>query len=139
MPTGGGHDGKKHAFVPKDTIVQIHFQRLHQSKDIFGPDADEFKPERWASDKSPGFWDYLPFSGGPRVCVGRKYSPTSLSCGSVDPFATEQYAQMEVSYTLVRLLQEFSSIECRDPEPWLEQIGISATNGNGAKVCLTPA
>ena len=58
---------------------------------------------------------------------------------NIDSDATEQYALMEVSYTLVRLLQEFSGIESRDPDPWLEQIGISATNGNGAKVSLTPA
>ena len=46
---------------------------------------------------------------------------------------------MEVSYTLVRLLQEFSSIESRDPEPWSEQLGIAYTNANGAKLSLKPA
>lgn len=53
--------------------------------------------------------------------------------------AKEHFALVEVSYTLVRLLQEFSGIESREPDLWLEQIGISSTNGNGAKVCLTPA
>ena len=52
---------------------------------------------------------------------------------------SEQYALMEVSYTLVRLLQEFKDIESRDPEPWLEKIGVLYTNGNGAKVSLTSA
>lgn len=46
---------------------------------------------------------------------------------------------MEVSYTLVRLLQEFSGIESRDPEPWSEQLGIAYTNANGAKLSLKPA
>ncbi len=46
---------------------------------------------------------------------------------------------MEVSYTLVRLLQEFSSIESRDPEPWSEQLGVTFSNANGAKMTLTPA
>ena len=46
---------------------------------------------------------------------------------------------MEVSYTLVRLLQEFEDIDARDPEPRLEKIGLSNTNGNGAKVSLRSA
>lgn len=74
LPTGGGSDRKSHVFVPKGTIVHINTQRLQRRKDIYGPDADEFKPERWASAKSLGHWDYAPFSGGPRVCIGRKSS-----------------------------------------------------------------
>ena len=46
---------------------------------------------------------------------------------------------MEVSYTLIRLLQEFKDIESRDAELWLERIGVTYTNGNGAKVSLIPA
>ena len=79
LPTGGGPDRKSHVFVPKGTIVQINTQRLHRRKDIYGPDADEFKPERWASAKSLGYWDYAPFSGGPRVCVGRKSSHMNIA------------------------------------------------------------
>lgn len=121
LPTGGGPDKKSNVFVPKGTFVQINTQRLQRREDVYGPDAEEFKPERWASAKSLGHWDYAPFGGGPRVCIGQKF------------------ALVEVSYTLVRLLQEFSGIESREPNPWLEQVGISSTNGNGAKVCLTPA
>ena len=43
---------------------------------------------------------------------------------------------MKVFYTMVRLLQEFQSIESRDPDPWLEHFGISYTNVNGAKVAF---
>ena len=86
-----------------------------------------------------GYWDYQPFSGGPRICIGRKSSHMILACMSIDSPATEKFALAEVSYTLVRLLQEFSSIESGDPDPWVEHIGIASTNGNGAKVCLTPA
>lgn len=46
---------------------------------------------------------------------------------------------MEVSYTLIGLLREFRDIQCRDSEPWLEKIGVSYTNGNGAKVAFVPA
>ena len=84
LPTGGGPDRKSPVFVPKNTIVQINTQSLHRRKDIYGPDADEFKPERWASAKSLSYWDYAPFSGGPRICIGRKSSHTILACMIID-------------------------------------------------------
>lgn len=139
LPTGGGPDRKSRVFVPKGTIVQINTQRFQRRPEAYGPDAEEFKPERWASAKSIGYWDYLPFSGGPRICIGRKSSHIMSACINIDLPATEKYALAEVSYTLVRLLQEFSSIKSGDPDPWVESIGIASTNGNGAKVCLTPA
>ena len=45
---------------------------MHRRTDYYGPDADEFKPERWEVLR-PG-WEYLPFNGGPRICIGRKSS-----------------------------------------------------------------
>jgi len=36
-------------------------------------------------------------------------------------FCIEQFALTEASYTTVRLMQEFESIESRDSEPWTEQ------------------
>jgi cytochrome P450 len=44
---------------------------MHRRKDIYGTDADEFRPERWETLRP--HWGYLPFSGGSRVCVGREY------------------------------------------------------------------
>jgi cytochrome P450 len=37
---------------------------MHRNKDIWGPDAEAFIPERWERRKA-GF-EYLPFNGGPR-------------------------------------------------------------------------
>lgn len=71
IPCGGGPDGKSPVFVPKGNFVQINTYALHRRQDIYGADANEFKPERWAYLK-PMSWTYLPFSAGPRVCIGRK-------------------------------------------------------------------
>ena len=54
-------------FVPKDTPVFVSIQASNKNPDIWGPDADEWKPERWltslpgsvADAKMPGVYSNL--------------------------------------------------------------------------------
>jgi len=121
IPLGGGPDGKSPIFIPKGGVVAYSLYTMHRREDIYGPDALEFRPERWAPEEGlrPG-WGYLPFNGGPRICVG------------------QQFALTEASYTIVRLLQEFKGIEDRDGTPWIEQLGLTVASANGVKVAMTP-
>lgn len=44
---------------------------------LYYPDPYAFKPERWLAgngDSPPPAFSYIPFSGGPHVCIGRRYS-----------------------------------------------------------------
>ncbi|CAF9934749.1 MAG: hypothetical protein HETSPECPRED_009343 [Heterodermia speciosa] len=116
LPQGGGDDGKSPVFVAAGTLVIFHFMSLHRRKDLWGDDADEFRPERWQDEKAS--WNFLPFGGGPRNCIG------------------QQFALTEASYTVVRLLQEFSGIESRDAQPWTESVGVTCTSANGAKIAM---
>lgn len=45
---------------------------MHRRTDFYGPDANEFRPERWEENGKRG-WEYLPFNGGPRICLGREF------------------------------------------------------------------
>lgn len=119
LPVGGGPDGESPVFVPKGREVLFSLHAMHRDPEVYGPDADEYRPERWA-DLRPG-WAYLPFNGGPRVCIG------------------QQFALTEAGYTIVRLLQEFEGIESRDPYPLVEGLTLTLSSGNGTKVALTPA
>ncbi|KAI4151098.1 MAG: hypothetical protein LQ340_003693 [Diploschistes diacapsis] len=94
LPVGGGEDGKSPVFVRKGQQVDYSVHVMHRLKSLWGEDADEFKPERWAGRK-PG-WEYLPFNGGPRICIG------------------QQFAITEASYVIVRLLQRFDAVENLD-------------------------
>ena len=69
---------------------------MHHRPDIWGPDVEEFKPERWVGRK-PG-WEFLPFNGGPRICLG------------------QQFALTEAGYVIVRLLQSFDRVEAMDAD-----------------------
>jgi cytochrome P450 len=70
LPTGGGSDGTKPIAVKKGQTINICAYAMQRRKDLWGEDAMEFKPERWETRKKD--WTFLPFSGGPRTCMGRK-------------------------------------------------------------------
>jgi cytochrome P450 len=85
---------------------------MHRRKDLWGEDADVFRPERFESRK-PG-WEFLPFNGGPRICIG------------------QQFALTEASYVLVRLLQRFDKIEAVPAElslPTTSELTITSSPG----------
>jgi cytochrome P450 len=123
LPHGGGPSETSPIFIPKGTLVLYSIYGMHRRPDIYGEDADEFNPSRWldnehsSSPLRPG-WGYLPFSGGPRVCIG------------------QQFALTEVSYIVVRILQSFKELESRDDEPWREKLTIICSNLGGCKVAL---
>ncbi|KJX98996.1 cytochrome P450 alkane hydroxylase like protein [Zymoseptoria brevis] len=126
LPVGGGPSGLAPIFIPKGGVVSWNVYAMHRRKDIYGPDAEDFTPERWLDDPETGKkglrpgWGYLPFNGGPRVCLG------------------QQFALTEASYATVRLCQAFSGIASRDPEEWKEFLMLNCVSLNGAKVKLTP-
>lgn len=78
LPVGGGPDGSHPVFIPKGHIVTYSVYSMHRRKDFWGDDADIFRPERWEENPKHG-WDYLPFNGGPRICLGRMYPSFFLS------------------------------------------------------------
>lgn len=70
LPTGGGPDGKSPVAVRKGQTLNLCVYAMQRRADLWGEDVLEFKPERWEKRKSD--WTFLPFSGGPRTCLGRK-------------------------------------------------------------------
>ena len=47
LPRGGGPDGKAPLFVKKGTNFNLWIYAMQHRKDLWGEDADEFRPERW--------------------------------------------------------------------------------------------
>ncbi|XP_053669319.1 cytochrome P450 4c21-like [Anopheles marshallii] len=63
--------------IPKGSVFLFHFYALHRRKDVWGPTADEFDPDRFLhGGRHP--YAHLPFSGGPRGCIGYRYAMMSL-------------------------------------------------------------
>jgi cytochrome P450 len=70
LPTGGGKDRDQPIAIMKGETVGYSAYVMHRRKDIWGEDADEWRPARWEGRKLG--WEWIAFSGGPRVCLGRK-------------------------------------------------------------------
>ena len=129
LPVGGGSDGKSPLFIPAHTTVQWVAWAIHRRPDIWGPDSETFSPERWTDGslekRVQRDWAYIPFNGGPRVCIG------------------QQYALTEAAYTVVRLVQEFRGglvIEEKEKEkPWLEMLTLTCAISGGVKIGLLRA
>ncbi|CZR64621.1 related to cytochrome P450 CYP4/CYP19/CYP26 subfamilies [Phialocephala subalpina] len=125
LPTGGGEDGRSPVLVRKGEDVAVCVYSLHRRTDLYGSDADVFRPERWqngALDHVEKSYGYLPFHGGRRVCPGR------------------QFALAEASYTIVRLLKAFPMLslpaETTFPEIGMEKqiLGLTLASGDGCFV-----
>ena len=118
LPLGGGPNGTSPVYIRAGTLLATSFYTLHRLPSIWGSDAAEFKPDRWYNIK-PKPWEFVPFGGGPRACVG------------------QQKALMEASYVVVRVLQEYSKIESRDETEWTGHVQMTSKSANGCKVSLT--
>ncbi|KAK5127183.1 hypothetical protein LTR85_008544 [Meristemomyces frigidus] len=119
LPTGGGKDQQSPILVEEGTLVLVPLYCLHRHSDFWGADADNFVPERWDTVK-PGY-AYLPFLAGVRKCLGWEFAVNTAA------------------YVLVRLVQQFPELETGDCRPWAEELGLTMTSANGARVILRTA
>ncbi|KAF8893053.1 cytochrome P450 monooxygenase pc-3 [Infundibulicybe gibba] len=97
--------GQRPLYVPAHTEVLYSVTLMHRRKDLWGPDALVFDPDRFIDARlgkylTPNPFIFLPFNAGPRICLG------------------QQFAYHEISFFLVRLLQQFSRFSlARDAQP----------------------
>ena len=84
LPVGGGQARNAPIYIEKGDIVGYNVYAMHRRTDIWGADAHTFRPERWAENPPRG-WEYLPFNGGPRICLGREPPFSGLYHRSVIP------------------------------------------------------
>lgn len=78
VPPGPGVEIAGHHF-PQGTVLSVPAYTMHHSKEIWGKDADEFRPERWDTVTERQRGAFIPFSYGPRSCVGRNVAEMELA------------------------------------------------------------
>ena len=79
LPKGGGVNGEDPIYLAKDSRVLISTYGMQMRSDIWGHDPEKFSPERWAGRKAG--YEFVPFAGGPRKCIGRNFALVSTNDG----------------------------------------------------------
>ncbi|KAM0821787.1 hypothetical protein ACQ4PT_071949 [Festuca glaucescens] len=69
---------------PAGVALMLPVLCVHHDKELWGADADEFRPERFAQGISKASADapaFFPFGWGPRVCVGQNFALLEAKMG----------------------------------------------------------
>ncbi|KAJ2904299.1 Benzoate 4-monooxygenase 3 [Zalerion maritima] len=65
-------------FFPAGTVLSVPTYTIHHDKGIWGEDAEDFRPERWENVTTRQKNAFIPFSFGPRACIGRNVAEMEL-------------------------------------------------------------
>ncbi|EJD51740.1 cytochrome P450, partial [Auricularia subglabra TFB-10046 SS5] len=109
----------KHHYLPPNSFISYSVYIMHRRKDLWGPDADKFDPDRFLDERlqkylTPNPFIFLPFNAGPRICLG------------------QQFAYNEMSFFLVRLLQAISDVKLApDSQPQESRPPLEWAHGEG--------
>lgn len=102
--------------IPKGTLLAVCIQAMHRDpnvwKDPMRFDPDRFLPENFSKMKPSS---YLPFSGGPRNCIGPNFAMMSMKC---------------VLATFLRRYKTFCSYKTVDSIACKADIMLRAYDGN---------
>ncbi|KIX01993.1 uncharacterized protein Z518_07932 [Rhinocladiella mackenziei CBS 650.93] len=80
VPEGGASIAGR--YFPAKTEVGVNSWVAHANQRIFGPDAGDFRPERWleSPERAPEMNKYiLTFGAGSRTCIGKNISLLEIS------------------------------------------------------------
>ncbi|KAJ5155169.1 hypothetical protein N7492_007972 [Penicillium capsulatum] len=99
LPRGGGPDRLAPVGVRANTRIIYSTMLMQRDPDLYDDpesknhfDPGKWIPDRWVSGWSPRPWHFIPFNGGPRICIG------------------QQFATIEMGYTIIRILQAYERI-----------------------------
>ncbi|KAF7953779.1 uncharacterized protein EAE97_001178 [Botrytis byssoidea] len=102
------------AVIDESDQIELKYDCMQKDKDIWGDDASEFNPDRMV--RLEHSWKFIPFSGGRRTCPAQRNTYTDMT------------------YSLVRMVQEFKTIHNRDD--CLEYV-MTKSSRNGVKVAFS--
>ena len=117
LPRGGGPDGNAPVFVPQGTTVYSLTYHIHHDQDIWGQDANIFRPERWGEGYKAAS-EFVPFLIGPRICPA------------------QQQVLVQATYFLFRIVREFEWIKNRDQVEDIELQRMVIESRRGVMIAL---
>lgn len=149
--TLSGLPGQPEIGCLKDDVVVYSTLAMQRRKDLYPPVSDKFadpalfSPERW-DHWSPKPWQFVPFNGGPRICVGQNFAVSLISPALaartrvISRLKPLIFQMTEMAYCMVRLLQKFDRVEYRgDWHAQCHKAEIVGCPGDGVPVAFHEA
>lgn len=153
-----GGPGRPDIVVLEGDVVVYSTLAMQRRRDLYPPelaggaaDPGVFCPERWEG-WTPKAWNYVPFNGGPRICVGQNFAMTEMAFTRMFPslFLSLLLVEVEVDWltvgvvslglTVVRLLQKYERLEYRgDWHAQFHKAEIVGAPGHGVPVAFFEA
>ncbi|XP_059619150.1 probable cytochrome P450 4s3 [Phlebotomus argentipes] len=96
--------------APPGVTLSVQTYILHHDPEIF-PEPNVFKPERFLDSENMHPYAYVPFSAGPRNCIGQKF------------------AMLEMKKTLAKLLRHFEFLPVDAKPILLAELILKSDNG----------
>ncbi|CAK1552460.1 unnamed protein product [Leptosia nina] len=102
--------------IPKGTTMVFNILGLHRNPKFWGEDVELFNPDRFLNDL-PHPAAYIPFSYGPRNCIGYKYGMLSLKSLLATMVSRYEFLPSPVSETFRLefkvMLKEYNNFQIR--------------------------
>ncbi|KAL1491450.1 hypothetical protein ABEB36_012048 [Hypothenemus hampei] len=98
--------------IPKDTTISLFIYGINRDKDIY-ENPDEFQPDRFLDTNTLSRFPYafIPFSAGPRNCMGQKY------------------AMLEMKSVISKVVRNFELITSNQELILSSELILKSTNG----------
>lgn len=107
--------------VAKGTTVVVFQYMVHRRGDTY-PEPEKFNPDNFLPDRTAKrhYYSYIPFSAGPRSCVGRKF------------------AMLQLKVLLSNIIRNYSVSSNQTQKDFQLQGDIILKMANGFKISLEP-
>lgn len=108
--------------VGADVPLTIPIRAINRSEEIWGPDAKEFKPERWFDNEAgltpqakgmPGFHHMASFIDGPRICIGKLFAVAEFKVSCCSCFTDMRIVLTTIKAVIAVLVRSYA-FEMRD-------------------------
>lgn len=93
---------------------------IGRRKDVWGDDSEIYRPERWLENKGPKPYEFFPFGGGQRTCVG----------------LNQARQQLKIFFAVLLLKTRWES-KYKDNDIWPSQTNIAGTTQPAGGVPIT--
>lgn len=116
--------------VPAGTDVNIFTYMLHNNPKVYS-NPEKFDPERFSTENIRQIdpYAFVPFSAGPRNCLGKCEKFIKLISSINDFFSGQKYAMLELKVFVIKVLSNYRILPGEDIKSFVNSNVLKSSNG----------